>query len=110
MTKWNKQPTDEELKIIEKEMKGVNLEDGFEVKSKGIQLTNEEIEKKVKLLTKKELEMIDEMVRIIEDKDYISPVRKRRLEEQEDFEVDSVSFEGVNMEEYGYYSGEESDY
>lgn len=110
MTKWNKQPTDEELTVIEKEMKGVNLEDGFEVKSKGVQLTDEEVEKKIKLLTKKELEMIDEMVRIIEDKDYISPVRKRRLEEQDDFEVDSVSFEGVNMEGYGYYSGEESDY
>tara|TARA_Y100000588_G_scaffold210270_1_gene224279 strand:+ start:110320 stop:110652 length:333 start_codon:yes stop_codon:yes gene_type:complete len=110
MTKWNKQPTDEELKVIEKEMKSVNLEDEFEVKSKGVQLTEEEIEKKVKLLTKKELEMIDEMVRIIEDKNYISPVRKKRIEEQEDFEVDSVSFDSVSMEGYGYYIGEDSDY
>lgn len=85
-------PTDEELAIIEKELSDIDLNTGFEPKIKE-NLTEKEIEERSKSLTKKELEMIEEMTRIIEDPTYISKVRKRRLAMQESEEEEGISFE-----------------
>lgn len=101
-------PTDEELKEIEQDLSGIDLNEGFEKKKTGVTLTKEEIEEKSKKLTKHELKMIDEMVRIIEDPNYISDVRKRRMEEAED--VDSISFDEnsliQNMNGFGSHDDE----
>lgn len=120
MQNWNtelkiskKQPTDEELQQIEEELKDVNLKVEFndgDLNTK-VELTEEEIKEKIKTLSKKELKMIDEMVRIIEDPTYISYIRKRRLEEQDDSEVQAVSFEEpASISDYNYYHGEDSNY
>jgi hypothetical protein len=104
-----KGPTDEELKEIEHDISTLDINEGFEPKNnKGVTLTTEEIEEKAKKLTKYELKMIDEMVRIIEDPNYISDVRRRRMEEAED--VDSISFDEdsliQNLDGFGSHDDE----
>lgn len=98
MREWNdtfniskKLPTDEELIIIEKELSGIDLNEGFEVDVKNV-MTEEEFKQKEKLLTKKELKIIDEMVRVIEDPSYISKARKRRMKDQEEHD-EGISFD-----------------
>lgn len=104
------QPTDQELKVIEIELKDIDLKKDFETEVKSVTFTDDELKIKIKNLTKKELECIDEMVRIIEDPSYISNVRKRRLENQdEDSEVEVVSFgdSDAMFNEYSLYQNED---
>jgi len=98
-------PTDNDLQVIEEGndeiIKDVNTPlkgsvNGDEV----VQGVNGKV-----TLTKLELEMIDEMVRIIEDPNYISAVRARRLgtdDEIVDSELSEISFDensGISNED-----------
>lgn len=100
-TTWNdmtfskKGPTDADLLEIEKDMADLNLDE--ELIAKNNVLTEAEIEERMKVFSKKELKMIDEMIRIMENPDYISSARKRRLDaahevEHDDDEIKSISF------------------
>lgn len=100
-TTWNdmtfskKGPTDADLLEIEKDMADLNLDEELIAKNKA--LTEAEIEERMKVFSKKELKMIDEMIRIMENPDYISSARKRRLDavhevEHDDDEIKSISF------------------
>lgn len=100
-TTWNdmtfskKGPTDADLLEIEKDMADLNLDEEFIAKNQA--LTEAEIEERMKVFSKKELKMIDEMIRIMENPDYISSARKRRLDavhevEHDDEEIKSISF------------------
>ncbi len=114
MNEWNdnfklskRAPTDEELSVIEKELSGVDLEKDFEVEAT-VKLTEADINERAKSLTKKELKIIDEMTRIIEDPTYVSKVRKRRMAAKEE-EDNEISFDDVNFGGFGTSFGEDFD-
>lgn len=111
MTFSKKGPTDAELLEIEHDLTSIDLNEGFE-ENKVESITEKELEERMKVFNKKELKMIDEMIRIMEEPEYISPARKRRLEAMDDHDIDdedeveSVSF-GEDMMLGGIYDVDE---
>lgn len=102
-----KAPTAEDLQQIEEQELDVILEEANTLFDKDTANNTESvIESKVEL-TKQELEAIDEMVRIVEDPNYISPVRAKRLGDMED--VDS-GLEEISFDEMEGMSSELIDY
>lgn len=102
-----KAPTAEDLqKIEEQELDGILEEANTLFDKETVNNTESVIESKIEL-TKQELEAIDEMVRIVEDPNYISPVRAKRLGNMED--VDS-GLEEISFDEMEGMSSELIDY
>lgn len=105
----NKKPTDAELQSIEKDLESIDINEGFETENTKLTfISDEDVDKQMKNFSKKELKLIDEMLRVIEDPSYICSARKRRLaakeelKESEEMGVAGISFDG-NMGFGGIY-------
>lgn len=80
-----REPSDEDLKRIESEY----INDSLLVDDLDISIN----------LTDKELDIINEMVKIIEDPNYVSEARKKRLEKESDeYEAAEKDF-GINFDD-----------
>lgn len=93
-----KEPTDEQLQKLEEDMNDIisgslTVVEDFGL-DKGEYINNPSLSSP-QFLTNSELEMINEMCLIVSDPNYISDVRKKRLQRKEE-RLNNFSFEGYN--------------